>query len=147
MAKRHAIVRHLAAVETLGSANVIASDKTGTLTKNEMTVRTVVTASGRLNLSGTGYAPQGEVSWLPARDDAGAAEALRAEVERALASGDRANNAVLQKNAGRWTVEGDPTEGALIVAAAKAGLERDALDQRFARVGEVPFSSDRKLMT
>lgn len=145
MAKRHAIVRHLAAVETLGSANVIASDKTGTLTKNEMTVRSVVTASGRIDLSGTGYAPEGDVTWLPR--DPHRTDVLHEEVRRALAVGDRANNAVLQEEDGRWSVQGDPTEGALIVAAAKAGLERDALDSRFERVGEVPFSSDRKLMT
>jgi len=144
MAKRNAIVRHLAAVETLGSANVIASDKTGTLTKNEMTVRVVATASGWVSLGGTGYAPEGEVS----RDGPGAIEgALRIELERALAAGDRANNAVLQEHDGRWTVQGDPTEGALVVAARKAGLEDEALDLRFERIGEVPFSSERKLMT
>jgi len=144
MAKRNAIVRHLAAVETLGSANVIASDKTGTLTKNEMTVCVVATASGRVSLGGTGYAPEGEVS----RDGPGAIEgALRIELERALAAGDRANNAVLQEHDGRWTVQGDPTEGALVVAARKAGLEDEALDLRFERIGEVPFSSERKLMT
>ena len=144
MAKRNAIVRHLAAVETLGSANVIASDKTGTLTKNEMTVRVVATASGRVSLGGTGYAPEGEVS----RDGPGAIEgALRIELERALAAGDRANNAVLQEHDGRWTVQGDPTEGALVVAARKAGLEDEALDLRFERIGEIPFSSERKLMT
>jgi Ca2+-transporting ATPase len=144
MAKRNAIVRHLAAVETLGSANVIASDKTGTLTKNEMTVRTVVTASGRVNLEGTGYSPVGDI-----RVDGGAVleGALRVELERALCVADRANNAVLQENDSRWTVQGDPTEGALIVAARKAGLEDETLDARFARVGEVPFSSERKLMT
>ena len=132
MAKRNAIVRHLAAVETLGSANVIASDKTGTLTKNEMTVRVVVTASGRVTFSGTGYAPEGEVR----RDGGGAIDgALRFELVRALAAADRANNAVLQERDGRWTVQGDPTEGALIVAARKAGLEDEALDARFARVG------------
>ena len=144
MAKRNAIVRHLAAVETLGSANVIASDKTGTLTKNEMTVRVVVTASGRVNFSGTGYTPEGDVH----RDGGGAIdEALRFELVRALAAGDRANNAVLQEHEGRWTVQGDPTEGALIVAARKAGLEDEALDARLKRVGEVPFSSERKLMS
>ena len=144
MAKRNAIVRHLAAVETLGSANVIASDKTGTLTKNEMTVCVVATASGRVSLGGTGYAPEGEVS----RDGPGAIEgALRIELERALAAGDRANNAVLQEHDGRWTVQGDPTEGSLVVAARKAGLEDEALDLRFERIGEVPFSSERKLMT
>ena len=144
MAQRNAIVRHLAAVETLGSANVIASDKTGTLTKNEMTVRGVVTASGRVTLGGTGYAPVGEVK----QDGAGQIEgALRIELERALATADRANNAVLQERDGRWTVQGDPTEGALVVAARKAGLEDEALDTRFERIGEVPFSSERKLMT
>ncbi len=144
MAKRNAIVRHRAAVETLGSANVIASDKTGTLTKNEMTVRRVVTASGGVTLTGTGYAPDGELL----RDGGGAIEgAIRVELARTLAAGDRANNAVLQERDGRWAVQGDPTEGALIVAARKAGLEGEALDARFARVAEVPFSSERKLMS
>ena len=144
MAKRNAIVRHLAAVETLGSANVIASDKTGTLTKNEMTVRVVVTASGRVNFSGTGYAPEGEVSG----EGGGPIEGpLRTAVTRALIVADRANNAVVLERDGRWMVQGDPTEGALIVAARKAGLEAAALDARFARTAEVPFSSERKLMS
>lgn len=144
MAKRKAIVRHLAAVETLGSANVIASDKTGTLTRNEMTVRWVVTASGRVSFSGTGYAPAGEVR----RDGGGPIDgALRFEFVRALAAGDRANNAVLQEHDGGWRVQGDPTEGALIVASHKAWLENEALDGRFARIAEVPFLSERKLMS
>jgi Ca2+-transporting ATPase len=144
MAKRNAIVRHLAAVETLGSANIIASDKTGTLTKNEMTVRTVVTASGRVNLGGTGYAPEGDIL---VEGGAPLEGALRIEMQRALTVADRANNAVLQESDGRWTVQGDPTEGALVVAARKAGLVDETLDARFERVGEVPFSSERKLMT
>ncbi|MDQ3791460.1 MAG: cation-translocating P-type ATPase [Actinomycetota bacterium] len=144
MARRNAIVRRLPAVETLGSATVIASDKTGTLTKNEMTVRTVVTASGRADLGGTGYAPEGEFQrdGRPVND-----EPLRAEVERALRAADLANNATLSHNDGRWSVQGDPTEGALIVAARKVGLAQEALDCRFERVGEVPFSSERKLMS
>ncbi|MHC1765089.1 MAG: cation-translocating P-type ATPase [Verrucomicrobiia bacterium] len=144
MAKRNAIVRHLAAVETLGSANIIASDKTGTLTRNEMTVRTVITASGRVDLTGTGYAPEGEVR---VQDGAALEGPLRTEVRRALAVADRANNAVLQEHEGRWSVQGDPTEGALVVAARKAGLTDEVLDARFERVGEVPFSSERKLMS
>jgi Ca2+-transporting ATPase len=144
MARRNAIVRHLAAVETLGSASVIASDKTGTLTKNEMTVRVVVTASGRVTFEGTGYAPSGAVRC----DGGGAVDGpLRIELERALAVADRANNAAILESAGRWTVQGDPTEGALLVAARKAGLDPDALDRRLPRVGEVPFSSERKLMS
>ena len=144
MARRNAIVRHLAAVETLGSASVIASDKTGTLTKNEMTVRVVVTASGRVTFGGSGYAPNGDVT----RDGGGAIDgALRTELERALAAADRANNASVHESDGRWIVEGDPTEGALIVAARKAGLRAEALDARLPRVGEVPFSSERKLMS
>jgi len=144
MAQKNAIVRHLAAVETLGSANVVASDKTGTLTKNEMTVLTVVTASGRVNLDGTGYSPEGEVH----REGGGEIDgALQFEFVRALAAADRASNAVLHERNGRWAVHGDPTEGALIVAARKAGLEAEALNARLERIGEVPFSSERKLMS
>jgi Ca2+-transporting ATPase len=144
MARRNAIVRHLRAVETLGSADVIASDKTGTLTKNEMTVRAVVTASGHVSIGGSGYDPRGAVSL---ENGAPVEGPLRIELQRALAVGDRANNAVLQERGGRWTIQGDPTEGALLVAARKIGLDREALDARFQRIGEVPFSSERKLMS
>jgi Ca2+-transporting ATPase len=144
MARRNAIVRQLSAVETLGSASVIASDKTGTLTRNEMTVREVVTASRHVDFSGTGYAPAGDVK----QDGNGpVAGTLRIELERALAVADRANNASLQQRNGRWTVQGDPTEAALLVAARKAGLEPETLARRFERVGEVPCSSERKLMS
>jgi Ca2+-transporting ATPase len=114
MARRHAIIRHLAAVETLGSASVIASDKTGTLTKNEMTVRIVVTASGRVTFEGSGYEPKGEMR----REDGGPIDGLL-RVELELAAADRANNAVVQEREGRWTVQGDPTEGALLVALGR----------------------------
>ena len=144
MARRNAIVRHLRAVETLGSADVIASDKTGTLTKNEMTVRAVVTASGSADLDGTGYAPMGTVTFQSRGTNDGA---LRVELRRLLAVADRANNASLQEQDGRWIVQGDPTEGALIVAARKAGLVARELDARFRRIGEIPFSSERKMMT
>jgi Ca2+-transporting ATPase len=144
MARRNAIVRHLAAVETLGSATVIASDKTGTLTKNEMTVRIVVTASGRVTFAGSGYEPRGAVQ----RDGGGPIEGpLRAELDGALAVADRANNASVHERDGRWVVQGDPTEGALLVAARKAGVSAEAMDARLPRVGEVPFSSERKLMS
>jgi Ca2+-transporting ATPase len=144
MAKRNAIVRHLAAVETLGSASVIASDKTGTLTRNEMTVRAVITATARVIFEGTGYSPEGNVR----REGGGTIDqALRSELLRALAAADFANNAVVRQESDRWIVQGDPTEGALIVAARKAGLELEVLDARFKRIAEVPFSSERKLMS
>jgi P-type Ca2+ transporter type 2C len=144
MARRHAIVRHLSAVETLGSASVIASDKTGTLTRNEMTVREVVTASGHVTITGTGYAPIGDVRVENAGEVTGN---LRIELERALGVADRANNASVREESGRWIIVGDPTEAALIVAARKAGLQSAVLQRRFARIGEVPFSAERKLMS
>jgi Ca2+-transporting ATPase len=144
MAGRNVIVRKLAAVETLGSTTVICTDKTGTLTRNEMTVRAVVTASGRADLSGIGYEPTGALSSDGrALDDA----TLREEVRKTLRAAAMANNARLSEDDGRWAVQGDPTEGALLVAARKLGLDDAELDERFPRVGEVPFSSERKLMS
>jgi Ca2+-transporting ATPase len=144
MAKRNAIVRTLAAVETLGSATVICTDKTGTLTRNEMTLRVLVTAGGEIRFSGTGYAPEGG---LVAGDRRLAEGALRREAEWALTAGQLCNNAAVVEHCGRWTVLGDPSEGALKVAATKAGLETARIEARFARIGEVPFSSERKLMS
>jgi Ca2+-transporting ATPase len=146
MARRNVIVRKLSAVETLGSTTIICSDKTGTLTRNEMTVRTVVTASGAVDLTGTGYDPSGE-----ARQDGAPVSdpALLEEVEEALTAGELANNAALLHRDGRWVVQGDPTEAALVVAARKVSAAAAAgkRRERFARVGEVPFSSERKLMS
>ena len=144
MARRKAIVRHLRAVETLGAADVIASDKTGTLTRNEMTVRAVLTASGRVGFEGSGYAPQGVVT---AQGGGDIPPVLRTELDRALEIADRANNAALQEIDGRWTIHGDPTEAALVVAARKVGLQSTTLQARLPRVGELPFSSDRKMMS
>ncbi|MBL0156184.1 MAG: cation-translocating P-type ATPase [Bryobacterales bacterium] len=144
MAKRGAIVRKLPAVETLGSATVIASDKTGTLTRNEMTVRVIVTAAGRVNLTGTGYAPVGDL-----RTQAGDALAADGENEtaRLLLAATLANNAQLLERDGLWSIQGDPTEAALLVAARKTGLDQSATMTRFPRVAEAPFSSLRKLMS
>ncbi len=146
MARRNAIVRKLAAVETLGSASVICSDKTGTLTKNEMTVRTVVTPSGRVDLTGTGYSPAGEIL-LHGTNATVDDPILSEEVRGTLMGGALANNAVLEEKDGVWSIQGDPTEAALVAAARKIGLGPDELGQRFRRIGEVPFSSDRKLMS
>lgn len=144
MAKRNVIVRKLSSVETLGSTTVICTDKTGTLTKNEMTVRAIITHAGRADLSGIGYAPEGELSQAgkPIAD-----EVQRNEIERVLRAATLVNNASLIEEAGRWKIQGDPTEGALIVAARKAGLAEDAIGERFPRSAEVPFTSERKLMS
>lgn len=144
MARRNAIVRSLAAVEALGSANVIATDKTGTLTRNEMTLRQVVTASGTALISGIGYSPSGAVV-TPAGQPIGGT--LREEVEALLTAGSCANNADLLQTEGRRVIKGDPTEAALLVAAGKAGLRQEELGSRLPRTDEVPFTSERKLMS
>jgi Ca2+-transporting ATPase len=144
MARRRVIIRKLSAVQALGSATVICSDKTGTLTKNEMTVRVAVTAGGRTDFTGTGYEPEGELrrGGRPLE-----APAERGDVERLLRAAVLASNATLSERDGRWEVLGDPTEGALVVAARKAGVVAEDLAARFSRVGEIPFSSERKLMS
>ncbi len=142
MAKRHALIRRLPAVETLGSTSVICTDKTGTLTKNEMTVRTVFTAGQSFAISGAGYAPEGEFF----HDDRPVAppEPLLLTLKAAALASDAR---LLKKDAGGWAIKGDPTEGALIVAAAKAGLWKDTLDAEHPRIHEIPFSSETKRMT
>jgi len=143
MAKRNALVRRLPAVETLGSTTVICSDKTGTLTRDEMTVRRVYVAGQVLEVSGAGYEPLGQFSrnGQPVEPPELLRELLRAA---ALAS-----DAYLKQGEGdhRWEMKGDPTEGALIVAAAKAGLHKSELDAQFPRVHEIPFTSETKRMT
>jgi cation-transporting P-type ATPase F len=143
MARRNAIIRRLPAVETLGATTVVCSDKTGTLTQNEMTVTTAVTAGGQYGVSGTGYTPVGEIQGpdgvsVPSGRDAALTEMLDAVV--------LCNDSRLTHRDGRWAPVGDPTEVALLVAAAKAGVHRDELDARLPRVGEVPFSSERQRM-
>jgi Ca2+-transporting ATPase len=137
MAKRNAVVRRMQAVETLGCTTVICSDKTGTLTKGEMTVRRVFVGGGTVEVSGVGYAPEGTLS-RPA-DETG----LRLLLEGAVLC----NDASLVRTDGRWTIVGDPTEGALIVLAAKAGLQPERVRGSAPRVQEHPFSSERKRMT
>ncbi|HEU0336947.1 MAG TPA: cation-translocating P-type ATPase [Gaiellaceae bacterium] len=144
MAHRHAIVKRLSSVETLGSASVICSDKTGTLTRSEMTIEKVVTGSGDVDVTGTGYRPEGELL-LEGRplDD----PVLLDEVRAVLVAGSLANDAVLREEDGEWTIQGDPTEAAFLVAEAKVEGLSEARESRFERVGEVPFTSERKLMS
>jgi magnesium-transporting ATPase (P-type) len=138
MAKRHALIRRLPAAETLGSTTVICSDKTGTLTKNEMTVL-VIHADGKdYHVSGAGYQPSGEFSLDSG--PIGRVENINVLIET-LRAGLLCSNATLDKDGERETIVGDPTEGALVVAAAKAGLTN-----RPARLDEIPFSSDVRYM-
>ncbi|MGH3023760.1 MAG: cation-translocating P-type ATPase, partial [Gaiellaceae bacterium] len=143
MVKRNALVRRLQATETLGSVSVICTDKTGTLTKDEMTVRNVVAAGEVFEVGGAGYEPEGEYT-----RDGSPVEPPEALLE-ALRAGALASDARLLRgdDDGRWQVRGDPTEGALLVAAAKAGLQHAELESELPRVDEIPFTSESKRMT
>jgi len=137
MAKRNALVRRMTAVETLGCTSVICSDKTGTLTKGEMTVRRLHSGDRTIEVSGVGYAPEGNLS----------ASAVDSDVALLLKGGLLASDARLVENSGRWSVRGDPTEGALVTLAAKGGMGAAETRSKCARIQEFPFSSERKRMT
>ncbi len=141
MVKRQALVRRLPIVETLGSTSVICSDKTGTLTKNEMTVRQLCVGRELFELSGTGYDPAGDLL------QDGRALPPSTAVQLLLRAAVLASDARLINRDNRWTIDGDATEGALLVAAKKAGLDPAGLTQDEPRVAEIPFTSDRRRMT
>lgn len=141
MAARHALVRKLPAVETLGSVDVICADKTGTLTRDEMTLRRVVLAGHELDVSGEGYAPDGDFT------ERGHAVVLTDTLQAFLEASALASDARLLPTPDGWEAQGDPTESALVVAAVKGGIDLDALHAAYPRVGEIPFSSERKRMT
>ncbi len=141
MAKRNALMRHLPTVETLGSTSVICSDKTGTLTKDEMTVRRLWLSGRRFEVTGSGYDPHGA---FENDHDLGPDFPCLIEFLRAAAL---ASDARLVQEDGLWTIQGDPTEGALVVAAAKAGLSKESLDREWPRRAEIPFTSERKRMS
>jgi Ca2+-transporting ATPase len=148
MAARNALVRRLPAVETLGSVTVIATDKTGTLTEGTMVVRHLWTPSGGATVDGSGYGPGGEVR--PGDRPSGAGPAEVPGLVELLTAAVLCNDAAVrppETDGGEWTAVGDPTEAALLAAAAKAGLRRADLAVRFPRRAEVPFDSDRKRMT
>jgi len=141
MVKRHALIRRLPIVETLGCTTVICSDKTGTLTKDEMTIRKIFVSRQVYDVDGSGYDPTGRFflkgkQIQPSQD---LSALLRAAV--------LASDAYLIKEDGRWEIKGDPTEGALVVAAVKAGLDKASLEKENPRVNEIPFSSESKCMT
>lgn len=143
MVQRHALVRKLPAVETLGCTTFICSDKTGTLTQNQMTVRRILANGKMIEVTGSGYQPEGGFYHGGAPVDVRSEHGLGMLLEAVALC----NDASLVCIDGNWQVKGDPTEGALIVAAAKAGLERDELCQRAPRLKEIPFSSETKRMT
>ncbi len=144
MARRHAIVKKLSSVETLGSASVICSDKTGTLTRSEMTIERVLTASGDARVTGVGYAPEGSVQY---QGQPLAEGPLLAESIVVLSGGSLAGDAELRESPdGSWEVMGDPTEAAFLVAERKLGVA-ERRRRRFERVRVIPFSSERKMMS
>lgn len=141
MVKRNALIRRLPIVETLGCTSVICSDKTGTLTKDEMTARKIFVSGLMYDINGSGYDPSGGFVLQgkqvePSKD-----------LINFLRAGILASDAYLLKESGRWEIKGDPTEGALIVAAAKAGLDKVPLDKENPRINEIPFTSESKRMT
>ncbi len=143
MVKRHALVRHLPAVETLGCTTVICSDKTGTLTQDKMTATRIYLDGRTLEVTGTGYAPEGELLGHDGKIDPKGNEGLRL----LLCAGSLCNDSSLVQTEGRWHIKGDPTEGALLVLGAKSGYWANDLNKTYSRIGEVPFSSERKRMT
>jgi Ca2+-transporting ATPase len=143
MVKRNALVRRLPAVETLGSTSVICSDKTGTLTKDEMTIQEVYVAGRTFEISGAGYDPRGEI--LVEGNTVEPPRCLQELLQAGALSSDA--HLVHDDQTGRWHIQGDPTEGALVVAAAKAGMQKAQLDDDLPRVDEIPFSSEAKRMT
>ena len=146
MAARNAIVEKPSSVEALGSATVIATDKTGTLTRSEMTIEQIITAAGSSAVTGVGYAPEGEVQQGGQNLIAGS---LLDEQTLLLSYGSLAGNSTLVQSAsGRWSIHGDPTEAAFLVAEKKLMQDAPVLrGKRFTRVGEIPFTSDRKMMS
>ncbi len=142
MARRNAIIRKLPAIETLGAVSVICSDKTGTLTRNEMTVRTIATAENLFELGGTGYDPHGAIS-LSDRDVLEEERPLLLEITRAAML---CNDASLEQSNGEWLVHGDPMEGALLVSGLKAGLDIEAEAKQYPRTDLIPFESEHRFM-
>ncbi|MBC7958398.1 MAG: cation-translocating P-type ATPase [Vallitaleaceae bacterium] len=141
MASRNAIVRKLPAVETLGSANVICCDKTGTLTKNEMTVTKIYIDQCHYQLSGTGYEPKGQITLTKG------SQVSSRSLEKLLCFGVLCNNASLSKKETKWVVKGDPTEGAIIAAAKKVSIDTEYVKKNYKRLREIPFDSSKRYMT
>lgn len=148
MVRRNALIRKLPAVETLGSATVICSDKTGTLTKNEMTVTKLCVGEQVFDVTGEGYEPVGEICEASGRRrEAIGTAPLSPGLRELLMASVLCNGATLKQEEGSWKILGDPTEGALLVAAAKVGLRMEELEPSHHFLGEIPFDPERKMMT
>lgn len=148
MVKRHALIRKLPAVETLGSATVICTDKTGTLTKNEMTVTRLFVDDRTFDVTGQGYEPAGEIREIDRQPSPSTQHpALNPGLRQVLTAAVLCNGATLRQENGTWQVIGDPTEGALLVVAAKAAITMESLEPTHRFLGEVPFDPGRKRMT
>ncbi|MBD0269004.1 MAG: cation-translocating P-type ATPase, partial [Cyanobacteria bacterium Co-bin8] len=143
MVRRHALIRKLPAVETLGSVTTICSDKTGTLTQNKMVVQQIATPSDLLQVTGEGYAPSGELL----RQNQAVDLEQQPEVQTLMQTCALCNDANLQKQGSIWTILGDPTEGALLALAGKGGFDKGKLAETYRRISEIPFSSERKRMS
>ncbi len=143
MVKRHAIVKKLLAVETLGCTTVICSDKTGTLTQNEMTVTNLYVDNKKFDVTGIGYEPKGEINLKTNTISPNSMPILKTLLSIAVLT----NDAKLEQDKGLYKVIGDPTEGALVTLAAKANIQREEINKSYPRVDEIPFDSDRKMMT
>lgn len=143
MVKRHALIRKLPAVETLGSVTTICSDKTGTLTQNKMVVQRVCLANDTFQVTGDGYDPTGQFQIADQPIEPG----QRLDLQLLLIASTLCNDAVLQRENGTWSILGDPTEGALLALAGKGDINQVQWSNRMARVGELPFSSERKRMS
>jgi Ca2+-transporting ATPase len=143
MVKRHALIRKLPACETLGSTTYICSDKTGTLTQDQMTVRQIYIDGETINVSGSGYEPKGEFK----TGNSGTLSLSNPSLQILLKAGLLCNDSSLDNVDNAWKIKGDPTEGALVVLAAKAGMEQKTVRESNKRIDEIPFTSETKRMT
>ncbi len=146
MAKRHAIIRKLDAVETLGSVTAICTDKTGTLTTNQMTVQKILLVNRMVDVTGVGFKPEGDFEVEGIEVDAEKDGPLKTFLQIAALCNDSGLEVQDAEEGGRWQVQGDPTEGALIVASAKAGLYKEELEQTFPRIDEISFNPNNRYM-